>query len=261
MKVKEHLSIALVQFDIAWEQIDRNLEKLELMVASLEHDIDLIVFPETFNSGFATASLMMAETADGKTIRWMKELAVIKNCAVCGSLFIKEENKYFNRFCWVESNGNSYFYDKRHLFSMGGEDKLFTRGNKSLVIEYKGWKIFPQVCYDLRFPVWSRNINSYDLMINVANWPDARRKVWKTLLKARAIENQSYVVAVNRIGIDGNHIGYSGSSMVINPKGMIVFKANRSELIETVQLDYQFLYDFRKKFDTLKDGDKFTILG
>ncbi|HPS14153.1 MAG TPA: nitrilase-related carbon-nitrogen hydrolase, partial [Prolixibacteraceae bacterium] len=198
---------------------------------------------------------------DGATVTWMKELSSLKKMAIGGSLFIFENGKYYNRFCWVEPDGKIITYDKRHLFSMGDEDQSFTRGDAQTLIEYNGWKIFPQICYDLRFPVWSRNIHDYDLLINVANWPAPRNEVWKTLLKARSIENQCYTVAVNRIGTDGMNINYSGNSVVIDPKGIKLFNAHHREIIETVSLDYQELQHFRRKFNVLKDQDHFTILG
>jgi predicted amidohydrolase len=259
MEIKEHLTIALAQFNIEWESVDLNLGKIESMVSDSKIETDILVLPEAFNTGFSTQSKTLAEQPNGKTVQWMRTLSSKYNCAVCGSLFINDEDRYYNRFYWVEPDGKTHFYDKRHLFSMGGEDHLFSHGIKQLTIEYKGWKIFPQICYDLRFPVWSRNVNGYDLLINVANWPAARSEVWKTLLKARAIENQCYVVAVNRIGTDGNKIDHSGNSLVIDPKGIKIFKAHHREMIETVTLDYHQLHHFRNKFNTLKDGDSFNL--
>jgi len=259
MEIKEQLTIALAQFNIEWELADLNLSKIEQMAADSKLETDILVLPEAFNTGFSTQSKTLAEQPNGKTVKWMKALSSKYNCVVCGSLFINDEGRFVNRFYWVEPDGQTYTYDKRHLFSMGGEDQLFSCGDKQLAIEYKGWKIFPQICYDLRFPVWSRNVNGYDLLINVANWPAARSEVWKTLLKARAIENQCYVVAVNRIGTDGNNIVHSGDSLVIDPKGIKIFKAQHREMIETVTLDYHQLHNFRNKFNTLKDGDSFSI--
>lgn len=260
MEVKDQLKIALVQFDIVWESVAENCWKIEQMVCDYKSEIDILVLPETFNSGFSMNPEKLAESIDGNSVEWMKYLATRRKLVVCGSIFIYEKGKYFNRFYWVEPEGKIVTYDKRHLFSMGGEDKAFTHGSSHTIIRYKGWKIFPQICYDLRFPVWSRNTHSYDLMINVANWPSSRSEVWKTLLKARAMENQCYVVAVNRIGIDGKGIEYSGDSSVIDPKGIKIFKAENREIIETVSIDLHHLHAFRKKFDTLKDGDKFELV-
>jgi omega-amidase len=259
MEVKDQLKIALVQFDILWESVAENCWKIEQLVSDFNSEIDILVLPETFNTGFSLDPQKVSEKTDGDTVEWLKYLASRRNFVVCGSHFIYENGKYYNRFYWVEPHGNLITYDKRHLFSMGGEDKLFTPGNSPVIIEYNGWKIFPTICYDLRFPVWCRNTQFYDLMINVANWPAARSEVWKVLAKARAIENQCYVVAVNRIGVDRMGIEYSGDSQVIDPKGIKIFKAEKREIIETVTISYQQLHAFREKFNTLKDGDKFTI--
>lgn len=260
MEVKDQLKVALVQFDIIWESVAENCWKIEQLVSDYKSEIDILVLPETFNTGFSLNPEKVSESIKGDTLEWMRYLASRRNFVVCGSIFIYENGKYYNRFFWVEPEGKTYIYNKRHLFSLGGEDKSFTPGDSQTIIEYSGWRIFPQICYDLRFPVWSRNVQSYDLMINVANWPSARTEVWKTLAKARAIENQCYVVAVNRIGVDGMGIEYAGDSQVIDPKGTKIFKAENREIIESVNLDYHQLYSFRKKFDTLKDGDVFNII-
>jgi omega-amidase len=257
MKIQENLRVTLVQYDIVWESVEQNLKKVEQMIAGSKAETDIIILPESFNTGFSTNSKTLAEAPKGRTQQWMKALSEKHNCAVCGSIFVDDNNQYFNRFYWVEPDGKTLIYDKRHLFSVGGEDEIFTPGSQQLIIEYLGWRIFPQICYDLRFPVWSRNVHNYDLLINVANWPAARNEAWKTLLKARAIEDQCYVVAVNRIGTDGNKIEHSGNSLVIDSKGIKIFKAHNQENIETVTLDYHFLHSFRKKFDTLKDSDRF----
>jgi omega-amidase len=260
MAVKDQLKIALVQFDIVWESVAENCWKIEQLVCDHKSDVDILVLPEAFNTGFSMNPERVSETPVGDTIEWMRYLALRRNFVVCGSLFVYENGNYYNRFYWVDPEGETYTYNKRHLFSLGGEDQFFTHGNSQTIIEYNGWKIFPLICYDLRFPVWCRNSQLYDLMINVANWPSSRSEVWKTLAKARAIENQCYVVAVNRIGVDGKGIEYSGDSQVIDPKGIKMFKAENREIIETVTLDYNQLHAFRKKFNTLKDGDQFNII-
>jgi omega-amidase len=259
MEHQEHLSLALVQFNIEWESANNNIEKIEQLISDLHGEVDLIILPEAFNTGFSISSKDMAEQPDGKTVEWMKDFSIRKDCAVCGSLFVIDGGCYYNRFYWIEPNGKLLFYDKRHLFSLGDEDKLFTSGKNQLIIDYKGWRIFPQICYDLRFPVWSRNIHSYDLLINVANWPASRNEVWKTLLKARAIENQCYVAAVNRVGVDGNDVEYIGNSLVVDAKGIKILKAHHRETVEAISLDYHSLRKFRKKFNTLKDGDDFIL--
>ena len=259
MELKDQLKLALVQFDIVWESVAENCWKIEQLVFDCKSEMDILILPEAFNTGFSMNPEKIAETVDGDTITWMKYLASRRNLVVCGSLYIYENGKYFNRFYWVTPKGETQFYNKRHLFSMGGEEQFFTRGDSKIIIEYYGWKIFPQICYDLRFPVWGRNTQSYDLMINVANWPSSRSEIWKTLIKARAIENQCFVAGVNRIGVDGNGIEYTGNSQVIDPKGIKIFKAENREIIETVTIEYHQLQAFRRKFNTLKDSDEFTI--
>jgi len=260
MEIKDQIKVALVQFDILWESVAENCWKIEQMICENRSEVDILILPETFNTGFSLNPKKVSETIDGDTINWMKYLAIRRNIVVCGSIFIYENGKYYNRFYWIEPDGKIYFYNKRHLFSLGGENKFFSKGDTQTIIEYKGWKFLPQICYDLRFPIWARNTQSYDVMINVANWPSSRIEVWKILLKARAIENQCYVVAVNRIGVDGVGIEYSGNSMVVDPKGIKIFKAEKREMIETVTIDYHHLHSFRNKFNTLNDMDNFSII-
>ena len=253
------LNIASVQTNLVWENAVANRQTIAVALNGIKYNPDVIVLPEAFSTGFSMNAKKVAESMDGETVKWMQILAKQYNCAICGSLFINENNKYYNRFVWVDELGNLQKYDKRHLLSMGEEHDNYMPGEEQVLINYKGWMIFPQICYDLRFPVWSRNTFGYDLLINVANWPAPRRKVWKTLLKARAIENQCYVVGVNRVGADGNHIGYSGDSMIVNYKGEIMNKADAEEGISNVQLDKEALQSFRSRFDTLKDADLFSI--
>jgi predicted amidohydrolase len=258
-KKSNQLTIALVQFDIKWEDAASNRTYLSAILKDLPESVDLIILPEAFSTGFSMNAQKVAESMSGETVRWMKTIAVQKNAVICGGLFIRENGKVYNRFVWVDPEGKEFVYDKRHLFSMEGESVNYTSGNKTLLIEYKGWKIFPQICYDLRFPVWGRNTSEYDLMINIANWPASRRKVWKTLLKARAIENQCYVAAVNRVGVDGNSIDYCGDSMMIDYKGLLMIIRKQSEGIQVLSLDKDNLALFRNKFNTLKDADRFSI--
>ena len=212
------LRICLVQADLAWENRNQNLAHLRQMVEQ-SPSTDIVFLPEMFASGFTMNAAACAETADGDSVRWMKDLARGQNCAVTGSLIIAENGRYYNRLFWVEPDGKTLTYNKRHLFSLAGEEKVFTRGTENILIEYKGWRIRPQICYDLRFPVWARNTDNYDLLYYVANWPERRVKHWQQLLIARAIENQSYVVGVNRVGNDGNGIEHSGHSAVIDAMG------------------------------------------
>lgn len=257
--IKDQLKLALIQFNPKWEDVEINLQYLSNILKELPDSTDIIILPEAFSTGFSMDPQKIAEPINGKVVNWMVKIAKEKQLAICGSVFIEEAAKYYNRFIWITPEGKIETYDKRHLFSLGSESDNYEKGDKQLIISYKGWKIFPQVCYDLRFPVWSRNTQSYDLLINVANWPVARRMVWKTLLKARAIENQCYVTAVNRVGEDDNSIEYSGDSIVVDFKGNIVLDAKKYEGILLHQIDFSSLNQFRNKFDTLKDADQFNI--
>jgi len=207
------ISVSIIQSDIIWEDRLSNLENYQNKINQIE-STDLIVLPEMFTTGFSMNPKDISETMSGETIQWMKANASKMNSAICGSIIIEEDDKYFNRFIWVNPDGSIHHYDKKHLFSFAGEDKNYTSGNNKLIIEYKGWKICPLICYDLRFPVWSRNSEGYDLLIYVANWPDKRKLAWKTLLTARAIENQCYVIGVNRVGKDTKNY-YSGEIHIL----------------------------------------------
>ncbi len=258
-EIKNELELALVQTDVFWEDVDANLNHLGVILKNLKSTTDVVILTEAFTSGFSMDAKKVAQNLDGKALVWMKEIAVQKNVAVCGSLFVFENAKYYNRFVWVFPNGEMQFYDKRHLFSIEKENVNYSCGKSQLLIEYKGWKIFPQICYDLRFPVWARNTMGYDLMINVANWPAARSEVWKTLLKARAIENQCYVAAVNRVGTDKNPIEHSGDTMIVDYKGQVTHNAYSEQIILCGSVSLDALHTFRKKFNTLIDADRFTI--
>jgi len=254
------MKLALVQFDITWENKSGNLRKAESMISLCPEDTELIVMPEMFNTGFSMNPAGLCEKPEDETYYWMKRIAKEKNTAICGSYIVEEDSKYYNRWFFVSPENESHIYDKRHLFSPGGEDRLFTRGNKRVVFKYKGLRICPNICYDLRFPVWSRNRNDYDLLIYSANWPAPRQDVWRTLLKARAIENQCYVAGINRTGIDGAGINYIGGSVILGPKGnMIASGIGNSECIISGDIDPGELADFRRKFSVLNDGDDFVI--
>ena len=204
MHIMKDLQIAIIQTDILWEDIEGNLKKFSKLISTIDQSVDLIVLPEMFSTGFSMRSNEMAESMDGKAVLWMKEMASSTNACITGSVIIKDMGKNYNRLIWATPNGEVSHYDKRHLFRMSKEQEHFSAGEKKLIVELKGWKICPLICYDLRFPVWARNKENYELLIYVANWPAPRKKVWETLLQARAIENISYVVGVNRIGEDGN---------------------------------------------------------
>ena len=254
------MKITLIQQDILWENKLRNLEKLSKLISEIPAETDLVILPEMFNTGFSMKPAKLAENFRSETFEWMQGIAVKSNIGICGSFIISENGNFYNRWIFVSSEGDVWSYDKRHLFIITGEERLFTRGENRVVFNYKGLRICPNVCYDLRFPVWSRNRNDYDLLINSSNWPESRRDVWMTLLKARALENQCYVAGVNRTGIDGTGIKYCGDSMILGPKGEIIAegKQNEESLISG-DISIDELSDFRKKFPVLDDADDFKI--
>ena len=254
------LNLTLFQSDLIWEDTKANIKAIESRFELLPNDTDIIILPEMFTTGFSMEPLHIAEEWPGETIGWMKDTAIQKQCVICGSIMVMVRNEFLNRFVWVDELGNVEYYDKRHLFQMGGEHEVFKAGKKQKIINYKGWRIAPFVCYDLRFPVWSRNRDNYDLAIYVANWPAARSQVWEKLLMARAIENQCYVAGVNRVGTDGRDLFYDGNSLMINPRGEIIsnFTKGKDEML-TFQIDLDELKDFRKKFPVFDDADDFEI--
>ena len=260
------LKVTIVQSPLHWESVEHNLEMFSRKLAPLNEPGGIIVLPEMFNTGFTMRSEYLAEPTGGKTMQWMAALAKEKDSVITGSLIIKENSDYFNRLAWMLPDGSFKTYDKRHLFRMAGEHKHFSTGRQKLIVNFKEWRICPLVCYDLRFPVWSRNRNlvngepEYDCLIYVANWPERRNTAWKTLLQARAIENQCYVIGVNRIGTDGNDISYSGDSAIIDPKGTIISNTNPGqESMETVSLSYPELKNYRKSFPVSIDADEFEL--
>ena len=260
------LKITLIQSTLHWENVDANLKMFSDKIADIQEQTDLIVLPEMFSTGFTMNQKAMAETMKGKTMEWMRGMAKEKNCVITGSLIIEEKKKYYNRLIWMLPSGNYKTYDKRHLFRYAGEEKYYSAGKKKLIVELHGWKICPLVCYDLRFPLWSRNSfnkkgeGQYDLLLYVANWPERRNHPWKTLLMARAMENQAYVAGLNRVGNDGNNIYHSGDSAVINFKGEIISNIKaKEESVETVTLSKKDLTEWRKSFPAWMDADKFRV--
>ncbi len=251
------LKIALIQYAPLWEQKSGNLDYCNRIMKGM-HGIDIVVLPEMFTTGFSMNVKALAEPMGGLTVQWMKEKARETGAAIAGSMIIEENGKFYNRFLWVTSDGNVQYYDKRHLFAIGNENLHYTAGSQRVTIEWKGWKIRPLICYDLRFPVWSRNHDDYDLLLYVANWPSPRHHVWKNLLISRAIENQCWCVAVNRIGSDGIGLNYLGDSAIIDARGNASFLGYR-ECVETFSLSWQELHDFRAKFPILMDRDEFII--
>lgn len=264
------MQVTLIQTSLFWEDREKNLAHFNNLLNSVQEKTDLIVLPEMFTTGFTMNPSKLSEPASGPTLAWLQQKAQEKNAVITGSVAVEEKGNYFNRLFWVQPNGTFSFYNKRHLFRMAGEDKHYSAGENKIIQAIGEFKICPLVCYDLRFPVWSRNTftknngsytAAYDVLIYVANWPEVRSYPWKQLLIARAIENQCFVIGVNRIGADGNNIAHSGDSMVINPRGEIISKTKANEeSIETVSLDYNYLSEFRKVFPVGLDADDFKLL-
>lgn len=261
----QDLRVSVLQTDLIWEDIPGNLQKLEQQLEALENSSDLIILPEVFNTGFPVDPLKFAEKENGITIKWMAKMAKQMNCIITGSILFDEDAKFYNRLIWMHPDGVYDHYSKRHVFSLGDEADTIQAGQENTILKLKGWNIKPQICYDLRFPVWAKNAYSeqgfeYDVLIYVANWPEARSFVWKQLLIARAIENQAFVIGVNRVGKDGSGHNYSGDTQIINPKGQIIsdFTANQEQL-KTYTLSHQSMQDFRTKFNVGLDWDSFKI--
>lgn len=257
----DKLKIALVQSGLVWENPKQNRENFSEKINAINQEVDLIVLPEMFTTGFTMNPEPVAETMNGDTIRWMNELASKKQSAIAGSLIISEKNNFYNRMVFVHPSGKVEFYDKKHTFTFAGEDKIFTAGNNKLIVIYKGWRICPLVCYDLRFPVWARNVEDYDVLLFSANWPEPRVNAWDALLKARAIENMCYCIGVNRIGTDFLNNDFSGHSAVFDVLGEKIsnIKPN-TEQIEVVELDKNHIISNREKFQFLNDRDKFNLI-
>ncbi len=262
----QDLKITLVQSDLHWEDVEANLAMFEEKIWQIGSTTDVIVLPEMFTTGFTMSANKLAEHMNMRTFKWMKQMADQTGALILGSYIVTVHERYYNRLLWMEPGGNFKTYDKRHLFRMAQEHKTYSAGESLLIGTWKGWRICPLICYDLRFPVWSRNkwdFNAkkmnYDVMVYVANWPTARIDAWDTLLKARAIENLSYVVGVNRIGIDGTGIEYNGHSAIISPKGDAIWTNEGAETNRTLELNANSLHAFRDRFPAYMDGDDFTI--
>ncbi|MDP5198082.1 nitrilase family protein [Flavobacterium sp. DG2-3] len=253
------MKIALIQTDLFWQNADKNRENFDSKINEIESDVNLIVLPEMFSTGFTMNASEVAETMQGETIAWMKLKAKQKNTAITGSIVITENGKYYNRMLFVFPSGEIQYYDKRHSFSLAGEDKVYTRGNQKVIVDYLDWKICLQICYDLRFPVFARNVENYDLILYVANWPKVRTNAWDTLLKARAIENLSYVVGVNRIGNDAHDYEHVGHSQAIDFLGNYILEPQEKNGVFVIELDKNTMYETRKKLDFLSDKDQFEI--
>ncbi len=255
----ENLNIVLLQVDLFWENIKRNLKLFEEKIESVNTEVDLFILPEMFSTGFSMNAEKLAESSNGPTLKWMQRVASEKNAAITGSIIVKEKDEYFNRLYFVYPDSTFKKYDKHHTFTLAKEHETYSAGNERLQVEYKGWKICPLICYDLRFPVWARNTTDYDLLIYVANWPKPRILAWDVLLQARAIENMSYCVGVNRTGLDGNNHEYTGHSAVYDCLGKPLLDQEEEAFTKVVTLDKKQLFDTRKKFKFLQDRDKFTL--
>jgi omega-amidase len=249
----------LVQAQLGWSDPARNREHLQSLVTSAVAGFDLVVFPETFTTGFLGDTDLPGEDMQGETVGWMKEMAAAKDCAVSGSAVIVVDGHRYNRLLFVTPDGEVTHYDKRHLFAFGGEDQKYTAGTDRVITEFRGWRINLQICYDLRFPTWCRNRNDYDLMLMVANWPSRRVNHWLSLLEARAIENQSWVIAVNRVGKDGNGYQYPGSSVVHDPMGACIANLGSDETATGVELDLEKVGKVRSDFPFQADADSFEL--
>ncbi|MFO7867407.1 MAG: amidohydrolase [Candidatus Aminicenantes bacterium] len=258
---KPDITIAWIQTALHWEDPSANLEMFGRKLKAVSGDADLIVLPEMFNTGFSMDAEKWAEGMDGPSVSWLRGAAAEKGCVITASLIIRDRGRYFNRLIWMRPDGSYVHYDKRHLFRMAGEHLRFSPGNQRVLAELKGWRIRPLICYDLRFPVWSRSLGDTDVLIFTANWPQPRRLAWNILLPARAVENQCCVVGVNRVGKDGNGIPYSGDSAAYNAKGEAVHLSRpHAESIGTAVLSWSALHKFRREFQAELDADRFEVL-
>ena len=253
------MKIGLIQSSLTWENPKANRNHFEEKINAIAEKVDLIVLPEMFSTGFTMNPKAVFETMQGETIHWMQSLAKAKNCAITGSLVIKENDNFYNRLVFVFPSGEIQFYDKRHLFTLAGEDEVYTAGKKKLIVEYLGWKICPLICYDLRFPVFARNIEEYDVLLYVANWPKARIQAWDILLKARSVENISYTIGVNRIGLDANNHEYNGHSQAIDFLGNYLLEPQEADAVFIIELNKENLLDTRNKLGFLNDKDSFDL--
>lgn len=251
----DDLIISGIQFDIVWEDKKANIEKLESLIKDVPSESDVILLPEMFTTGFSMNAMSLAETMSGNTLAWMKKTSNSLNKVIAGSIIIHDDGKYRNRFLWVEPDGKINFYDKKHSFTPGGESEFYTNGERRKVIDYKGWRIFTSICYDLRFPNWLQNDIHYDILVNVASWPEIRATHWKTFLQSRAIENQAYTIGINRIGKDGRDIKYSGDSGIYDYNGNFLSGLGNMEGIISAKLSKTNLENYREKYPFLEDMD------
>ncbi len=256
------LNIALIQSDLVWENPFKNREVFTQKIRSIKHDVDLIVLPEMFNTGFTMNAVEVAETMNGETLQWLTGLSKEKNCAIAGSMIIIEDQKYYNRLIFMFPDGTYTKYDKHQLFTLAKEQEVFTAGQDEVVVHYKNWNIKLQVCYDLRFPVWARNTSAYDILLYVASWPKLRINAWDVLLQARAIENMCYCIGVNRVGVDGKGYEYNGHSAIYDILGNSIIHKNpiETETIGYATLEKSHISEMREKLPFLNDADQFKLL-
>ena len=254
------MKTALIQTNLIWENPSANRNLFQENINAIVDEIDLIVLPEMFTSGFTMNPSAVAETMNGETLSWLKGIAKTKNCAITGSLVIQENGNFHNRMVFVFPDGKVQHYDKRHLFTLAGEEKVYTAGKEKLVVEYKGWRICTLVCYDLRFPVFSRNTENYDLLIYVASWPKPRINAWDILLKARAVENLSYAIGVNRVGTDKNNLEYNGHTQAVDELGNYLLSPKENDDIFIVEFDKEKMLETRNRLNFLNDKDDFRLI-
>lgn len=258
--MSEKLNIAFIQPDLKWEDAEANRKLFSEKIREISDDVELIILPEMFTTGFSMNAENLAEETEAETLKWLRENARIKSSAITGSVIITENGNYYNRLFFVFPDGSYKLYDKRHTFTLAKEDETYTAGKERLIVDYKGWKICPLVCYDLRFPVWARNTVDYDLLIYVANWPEKRVDAWDALLKARAIENMAYCVGLNRTGKDGDGYVYNGHSIAYDSLGKPLTDLNREdEFTAEITLDKASMLETRSKLKFLQDRDKFSL--
>lgn len=259
--MKNHLRVSLLQSALHWEQKQANLDRFSMRLHKLAGQTDLVLLPEMFSTGFTMNAAALAETMTGPTLSWMARQAETTGAAIAGSFIATENGRYFNRLVFMQPDGNFHTYDKRHLFTLAGEHEHFTPGASREIMVWQGWKILPQICYDLRFPVWSRNTDHYDLLLYVANWPDRRGFHWRSLLTARAIENQVYTLGLNITGTDGNGLEYAGDSAITDYSGHTLVRVSRLEETLNATLDLESQQAYRQKLGFLRDRDRFEVWG
>jgi omega-amidase len=255
----QDLKVALVQSHLHWEKPADNRKMFEDKLEDMQTPADIFLLPEMFTTGFTMEPKGLAENMSGETVAWLQKIANLKNAVVTGSIIIEENGAYYNRLIWMQPDGQVQWYNKKHLFSMAGEEKVYFPGSEKLLVTWKGWKICPMICYDLRFPVWVRNVEDYDLLLFAANWPERRIMHWRKLLQARAIENQCFVIGVNRVGLDGKGINHTGNSMAVDPMGEILLEIENQDAIAIASLDQDELVRARRYMPFLKDRDSFEL--